>query len=191
MKAIDAGYLGGHPGFRDEIEDGWLELGEEGEVTYAAVRRVNMMERRVVEFALRAQDVLSIEVHADAKINRGGTLREYALGGVIGAAHHHKRVGSKNRPIEVLALIDGVQRVLHFASEGGAAVQWLSEVSAVRARVGLPPLASESHSTEEQPQPSQDGSVADEIRKFGDLLKDGLLTQEEFDSQKQRLLGLK
>lgn len=31
-------------------------------------------------------------------------------------------------------------------------------------------------------------STADEIKKLNDLLKDGLLTQEEYDSQKERLL---
>ena len=31
-------------------------------------------------------------------------------------------------------------------------------------------------------------STADEIKKLNDLLKDGLLTQEEYDSQKQKLL---
>lgn len=38
-------------------------------------------------------------------------------------------------------------------------------------------------------QPSAQLGVADEIRKLGDLLKDGLLTEEEFATQKQRLLG--
>jgi len=32
-------------------------------------------------------------------------------------------------------------------------------------------------------------STADEIKKLNDLLKDGLLTQEEFDSQKEKLLN--
>jgi TM2 domain-containing membrane protein YozV len=31
-------------------------------------------------------------------------------------------------------------------------------------------------------------STADEIKKLNDLLKDGLLTQEEYDSQKEKLL---
>ena len=31
-------------------------------------------------------------------------------------------------------------------------------------------------------------STADEIKKLNDLLKEGLLTQEEFDSQKEKLL---
>ena len=33
-------------------------------------------------------------------------------------------------------------------------------------------------------------SVADEIRKFKSLLDDGIITQEEFDAQKKKLLGL-
>ncbi len=32
-------------------------------------------------------------------------------------------------------------------------------------------------------------SVADELQKLGDLLRDGLLTQAEFDAQKAKLLG--
>ena len=31
-------------------------------------------------------------------------------------------------------------------------------------------------------------STADEIKKLNDLLKDGVLTQEEYDSQKNKLL---
>ena len=31
-------------------------------------------------------------------------------------------------------------------------------------------------------------STADEIKKLSELLKDGLLTQEEYDSQKEKLL---
>jgi hypothetical protein len=33
-------------------------------------------------------------------------------------------------------------------------------------------------------------SPADEIKKFSDLLKEGVITQEEFDSKKKKLLGL-
>ena len=32
-------------------------------------------------------------------------------------------------------------------------------------------------------------SVVDELRKLGDLLKEGLITQVEFDNQKKKLLG--
>jgi len=33
-------------------------------------------------------------------------------------------------------------------------------------------------------------SSADELKKFADLLKDGLISQEEFDNKKKELLGL-
>ena len=33
-------------------------------------------------------------------------------------------------------------------------------------------------------------SAADELKKYGDLLKDGLITQEDFDKKKKELLGL-
>ena len=33
-------------------------------------------------------------------------------------------------------------------------------------------------------------SSADELKKFSDLLKDGLITQDEFDKKKKELLGL-
>lgn len=36
----------------------------------------------------------------------------------------------------------------------------------------------------------QEESVADEIRKFKELLDDGIITQEEFDAKKKELLGL-
>jgi len=41
--------------------------------------------------------------------------------------------------------------------------------------------------TSEEPMPQL--GVADEIRKLGELLNEGLLTEEEFTLQKQRLLG--
>lgn len=44
---------------------------------------------------------------------------------------------------------------------------------------------SEQNGTETQPL-----SVADEIKKFKDLLDSGILTQEEFDAKKKQLLGL-
>jgi hypothetical protein len=36
---------------------------------------------------------------------------------------------------------------------------------------------------------AQSGSVADEIRKLGELRNQGLLTEQEFAAQKARLLG--
>lgn len=38
--------------------------------------------------------------------------------------------------------------------------------------------------------PQTSSSAADEIRKFKDLLDDGIITQEEFDAKKKELLGL-
>jgi predicted Zn-dependent peptidase len=35
---------------------------------------------------------------------------------------------------------------------------------------------------------SSQTAIADELRKFSELLKDGIITKEEFDAQKQRLL---
>lgn len=45
-------------------------------------------------------------------------------------------------------------------------------------------------STEETGQPSSNNSAADEIRKYKELLDDGIITQEEFDIKKKQLLGL-
>lgn len=44
-----------------------------------------------------------------------------------------------------------------------------------------------------EPQPASSGSgtsAADEIRKYKELLDDGIITQEEFDAKKKQLLGL-
>jgi hypothetical protein len=47
--------------------------------------------------------------------------------------------------------------------------------------------------SERSEQPSGDGTapklVADELRKLNSLVEDGIITREEFDSQKSRLLG--
>lgn len=43
---------------------------------------------------------------------------------------------------------------------------------------------------EESPQTDSEVSTADEIRKFKELLDDGIITQEEFDAKKKQLLGL-
>ncbi len=40
------------------------------------------------------------------------------------------------------------------------------------------------------PPPAEPSSVADEIKKFKDLLDMGAITQEEFDAKKKQLLGL-
>ena len=49
-----------------------------------------------------------------------------------------------------------------------------------------------SHRTESKPASSKNEvySIADEIRKFKSLLDDGIITQEEFDAAKKKLLGL-
>lgn len=55
-------------------------------------------------------------------------------------------------------------------------------------------LAEESTSkntvTESPVQPSTQNSVPDELRKYADLLKDGLISQEEYDAMKKKILNL-
>lgn len=40
------------------------------------------------------------------------------------------------------------------------------------------------------PPPAEGGDVADQIRKLGELKEQGLLSQDEFDAQKRKLLGM-
>lgn len=55
-------------------------------------------------------------------------------------------------------------------------------------------LAEESVSkitvTESLVQPSTQNSVPDDLRKYADLLKDGLISQEEYDAMKKKILNL-
>ncbi len=44
--------------------------------------------------------------------------------------------------------------------------------------------------TEPSVQPTAQSSISDELRKYSDLLKEGLISQEEFDIMKKNLLGL-
>lgn len=53
--------------------------------------------------------------------------------------------------------------------------------------LALPPAPADAPRAIDAPAPT---SVADEIRKLGELREQGLLTQEEFDQQKRKLLGL-
>ena len=109
MKAIDGGYLGGHPKFPKQIEDGWVEVDDTGAITYASVRRVNMLERRFPEFTIPGADVRSLKVGVGATVKRGGGTTAFVMGGALGAAAHNKRIASKNTPIEVVADVHGVQ----------------------------------------------------------------------------------
>ncbi len=194
MKAIDGGYLGGHPKFPKQIEDGWVEVDDTGAITYASVRRVNMLERRFPEFTIPGADVRSLKVGVGATVKRGGGTTAFVMGGALGAAAHNKRIASKNTPIEVVADVDGVQCALHFACEAAAALQWSSEVDACRQRAGLAPLL--SLAVPESPHASAEAAsggteiplVADELRKLADLRDAGVLTEEEFAAQKARLL---
>lgn len=93
-------------------------------------------------------------------------------------------------------------RTMKFASHGGSAadvVAWIrlqidSNDNAVNIR-SLPRPEENAVGSSENARESVGGQplpqlgVADEIRKLGDLLHDGLLTEEEFAEQKQRLLG--
>ena len=45
-------------------------------------------------------------------------------------------------------------------------------------------------SNSQTPQVIQEISVADELKKFKELLDMGIITQEEFDAKKKQLLGL-
>ena len=59
------------------------------------------------------------------------------------------------------------------------------EQSATRPVAGQPPATSSQPS---QPSPVTDETL-DQLRKLGELKKEGLLTYDEFETQKKRLLG--
>ena len=46
------------------------------------------------------------------------------------------------------------------------------------------------NSTNQDIQPQTQGSAADEIKKFKELLDSGIITEDEFNAKKKQLLGL-
>lgn len=77
---------------------------------------------------------------------------------------------------------------------GDGGINWfeMDDTQHVRVRnrcatLDLPPAPVDAPKATDEPAPV---SVADEIRKLGELRDKGLITQEEFDQQKRKLLGI-
>ena len=184
MKSIEAGYLGGHPSAKKEIEYGWLDLDDQGNVLYSSFKMVNMIERKVPAFTIPATDIVGGALAVGTKLKRGGGVREYALGGAAGVALQHRRVGRKNTPLDLTVKIKGAERVVHFAVESGQGAQWLGEAQVLSGgRWGL----AAQNSDRDVASPAS-ASVADELLKLANLRDAGILTDDEFAEQKARLL---
>ena len=101
---------------------------------------------------------------------------------------------------EVLCIIDGADIgsfVCGLGSLGCTALFVLGIIGAARVKAHnrrIEKLHNEkvaAHKAKEQQQAvAQQGSAADELKKFKELLDSGVITQEEFDEKKKQLLGL-
>jgi hypothetical protein len=69
------------------------------------------------------------------------------------------------------------------------AEHWHETISVLIRRADVKRMASHSQSVASSAQAAATGSVADELKKLADLRAAGVLTDEEFATQKQRLLG--
>jgi len=187
MRSIEAGYLGGHPAAKKPIEYGWLEIDGEGNVTYSAVKMVNMLERKVPEFTISGATVASADLDVATTLKRGGGAREIALAGGTGAALHKRRVGSKNTPLDVHVATSNQDYVVQFACEAHDGAAWLQAAGLAEERGSSGPAVSP-----ETPRESAgDGPafIADELLKLAQLRDADILTDAEFTAQKGRLLG--
>jgi len=189
MPAIEAGYLGGHPDAPAPIEYGMLGTDQAGDVTYSVVKRVNMMERPVLTFTLSRETIKHVELDLATKLKRGGSARELALAGGTGAALHKRRVGSKDTPLQVHVATCDRDYVVQFACEAHDGAAWLEGIGLADegnpAEIAVPLDApSTKVSVSERPV-----LIADELLKLAQLRDAGVLTHEEFNRQKARLLG--
>lgn len=182
---IEAGYLGGYPGHPKPVEYGLLSATGEG-LRFSEVKMVNMMERGVPLFTIPWDQIRSALYDPAAKVNRsahGKTVAVTVAGGLaLGAATaaaHHKRVSSRNCPLDV-TLTDGV--VAHFAASSGELQQLASEVAGIR---GSAPIGSAS-----VPAQAAAAMPADErLRRLAALHADGLVSDAEFAAKRGELLG--
>ncbi|WP_342512300.1 SHOCT domain-containing protein [Sporosarcina sp. FSL K6-1522] len=149
-------------------------------------------------------DIVSYELLEDDEVVTSGGLGRAAIGGmlfggagaVVGAVTGRKNKGVCNSLGIKLTLNNMSQPVVYIpfiltktktdSDAYKAAASQAQECLSVLQLICNQQEAPASNSRND----NAAGSAADEIKKFKELLDDGILTQEEFDAKKKELLGL-
>ena len=138
MHSIAGGYLGGHPAKTDRVEEVTITATDDGGIAVSEMRMLDTLRVHVNVFRIASRDVRGVTLDRDAKVKRKGRAAAIALRGVGGAAHHDKTRGNKNRPLNVLADIDGQERTIRLAVDPNEATPWLTTLFDARRAAGLP-----------------------------------------------------
>lgn len=102
------------------------------------------------------------------------------LGGIMAESKTSTHV-TETQDYFVNVVIDGEEEIL--------SMPFPTEQSAEKVKLALATMINDSEEIKKEPTAST-VSIPDEIRKFKELLDDGIITQEEFDTKKKQLLGL-
>lgn len=185
---------------------------DEGKELLCLVSRLGaVVNSRMVPYA----DVVSVELTEDGssitKTSRGSQLGGALVGGVllggvgvvVGGLSGSKKTSQKIKRVDLRVVIDDTKSPLHnvcFQNVEGArggiihnaaisqARHWNGLFDVVIRRADQARVQDVSV-VEQKTDAKPAGSVADEIKKLADLKADGILTDDEFQTQKQRLLS--
>ena len=195
------------------------ENGNSGIAVDEGRKKVCLLNKRMVASELDVlsyRDILSSELFEDgetvtktARVSQlgGALIGGLALGGVgavIGGLSGKKISSSKVKKIDLRITVNRTKNPIHdinfmdvACKKGGYlynqamknARHWHGLMEVLINRADSEDVAIKGELIEETPQLLSTGSVADELAKLGELKKQGLLTDEEFLSQKTKLLS--
>ena len=156
-------------------------------------------------------DVINVELLEDGEtIIKGGAGGAIAggllfggVGAIVGASTGKKKatgkcsslrvkitVRSRVSPVEYIDLIKGNGSVSKKSSIYKNAIQTAQEILSIF-QVMIHQSQVNKQESKQNPQVVlQQVNIPDEIRKYKELMDDGIITQEEFDAKKKQLLGL-
>ncbi|WP_342538500.1 SHOCT domain-containing protein [Sporosarcina sp. FSL K6-1540] len=147
-------------------------------------------------------DIVSYELLEDDEVVTSGGLRRAAVGGVlfggagavVGAVTGRKNKGVCNNMGIKLTVNNMSQPIVYISfiqtkTKTDSNAYKVANHEAQECMSTLQ-LICDNQKGEEKETTTYSFSTADEIKKFKELLDDGILTQEEFDAKKKELLGL-
>lgn len=182
-RAAGLNYLGGHSAHSALVQ----------KATVAATEKVLAVENfSSVLFQLPMSKVVGLKVETDEEARQRFTVTRMALTGVFALAFPKKTPGS------VLVTIDTEDGPLLFERPGKNKSQVLQETAGVRSKVtqfgrgaaqaAPPPVPS---SQEPSRQAADDHDVLGALERLDSLRQRGVLSEQEFEVQKARILGPK
>lgn len=199
-------YLGGVTELDDELDSKGFELkdqmtmlnvypnGFELEVSVSLkYYRIPIMPNSLKKWTVEKQDAV-FEQESKSVLGRavvGGLLfggLGAIVGGLSGTKGERKKVGFIDYVLTAIIEHNGVEKALIL----GFPSKWIKNIRAFFDKY-FPNTYSDSDNfisnSKETYQPQQSISIADELKKFKELLDNDIISQEEFDAQKTKLLS--